>query len=94
MDKILELKGYAASLGLTYTKTKLETIIHEAEKNSSSYLTFLYDVLYGEIKYRQDKAKERRIKEAGFPYKKYLKDFDLDFCTSITKKNFHQQNTI
>ena len=53
MDKILELKGYAASLGLTYTKTELETIIHEAEKNSSSYLTFLYDVLYGEIKYRQ-----------------------------------------
>lgn len=90
MDKIPEIKGYAASLGLTYTKTELETIIHEAEKNSSSYLTFLYDVLYGEIKYRQDKAKERRIKEAGFPYKKYLKDFDLNFCTSITKKQFNQ----
>ena len=75
MDKISEIKGYAASLGLTYTKTGIETIVHEAEKNSSSYLTFLYDVLYGEIKYRQDKAKERRIKEAGFPYKKYLKDF-------------------
>ena len=90
MDKISEIKGYAASLGLTYTKTGIETIVHEAEKNSSSYLTFLYDVLYGEIKYRQDKAKERRIKEAGFPYKKYLKDFDLNFCTSITKKQFNQ----
>ena len=90
MDKISEIKGYAASLGFTHTKTELETIVHEAEKNSSSYLTFLYDVLYGEIKYRQDKAKERRIKEAGFPYKKYLKDFDLNFCTSITKKQFNQ----
>ena len=50
MDKIYEIKGYAASLGLSYTKTELESIVHEAEKNSSSYLTFIYDVLYGEIK--------------------------------------------
>lgn len=90
MDKIQEIKGYASSLGLTHTRDDLETIIHEAEKAQSSYVEFIQDVLGGEIKYRQNKAKEKRIKEAGFPYKKYLKDFDLDFCRSITRKQLNQ----
>lgn len=90
MDKIQEIKGYASSLGLTHTRDDLETIIHEAEKAQSSYVEFIQNVLGGEIKYRQNKAKEKRIKEAGFPYKKYLKDFDLNFCQSITKKQLSQ----
>ena len=90
MDKIQENKGYASSLGLIHTRDALETIIHEAEKAQSSYVEFIQDVLGGEIKYRQNKAKEKRIKEAGFPYKKYLKDFDLDFCQSITRKQLNQ----
>lgn len=90
MDKIEEIKGYASSLGLIHTRDELETIIHEAEKVQSSYVEFIQDVLDGEIKYRQNKAKEKRIKEAGFPYKKYLKDFDLNFCQSITRKQLNQ----
>ena len=90
MDKIQEIKGYASSLGLTHTRDDLETIIHEAEKAQSSYVEFIQDVLGGEIKYRQNKAKEKRIKEAGFPYKKYLRDFDLNFCQSITRKQLNQ----
>ena len=90
MDKIQEIKGYASSLGLTHTRDDLETIIHEAEKAQSGYVEFIQDVLGGEIKYRQNKAKEKRIKEAGFPYKKYLKDFDLNFCQSITRKQLNQ----
>lgn len=90
MDKIQEIKGYASSLGLIHTRDDLETIIHEAEKSQSSYVEFIQDVLGGEIKYRQNKAKEKRIKEAGFPYKKYLNDFDLDFCQSITRKQLNQ----
>ena len=90
MDKIQEIKGYASSLGLIHTRDELETIIHEAEKTQSSYVEFIQDVLGAEIKHRQNKAKEKRIKEAGFPYKKYLKDFDLNFCQSITKKQLNQ----
>ncbi len=48
------------------------------------------EVLGSEIHYRQNKARERRIKEAGFPYKKYLKDFDLTFCQSITRRQLNQ----
>lgn len=34
--------------------------------------------------------RNRRIREAGFPYPKYLKDFDLSFCKAISKKQFKQ----
>ena len=90
MDKLQEIKNHASSLGLTHTRKELENLIHEAEMQQSSQVTFIGDVLSGEILYRQDRAKEKRIKEAGFPYKKYLKDFDLEFCQSITPKQLNQ----
>ena len=90
MDKLNNIRKYAASLGLVHTKNELETLIHDAEKSGSSYVTFLNDVLESEILYRQNKAKEKRIKEAGFPYKKFLKDFDLTFCQSLSQKQLNQ----
>ena len=90
MDNLLETRSYASSLGLVHTKNELETLIHEAEQKQSSYVTFINEVLGEEIRYRQDRAREKRIKEAGFPYKKYLKDFDLKFCQSITPKQLNQ----
>ena len=90
MDRLQEIRSYATSLGLVHTKNELEVLIHEAENNDAGYATFLCEVLGSEIHYRQDKARERRIKEAGFPYKKYLKDFDLNFCQSITRKQLNQ----
>ena len=90
MDKFQEIENHASSLGLTHTKKELERLIHEAEQKQSSYVSFIGDVLGSEISYRQDRAKDKRIKEAGFPYKKYLKDFDLNFCQSITPKQLSQ----
>ena len=90
MDKTQTIKASAATLGLTHTKVCLEDIIHTAEENDYSYLDFINYILDGEILYRQDKAKDKRIKEAGFPYPKYLKDFDLNFCKAISRKQFKQ----
>ncbi len=90
MDKTQTIKASAHTLGLTHTKISLEEILHTAEENDLTYLDFLSYVLDGEILYRQDKAREKRIKEAGFPYPKFLKDFDLSFCKAISKKQFKQ----
>lgn len=90
MEKINILKEQAASLSLYNTRDKLDEIIHRAEQEEISYTSFIENIFNGEIKYRHDKAQARRIKEAGFPFKKYLKDFDLGFCKSITKKQFKQ----
>ena len=90
MDKIQTLKTSARSLGLIHTRDALEEVIHTAETEQHSYLDFLTYVFDGEILYRQNKARDKRIKEAGFPYPKYLKDFDLTFCKAISKKQFKQ----
>lgn len=90
MEKIKILKEQAALLSLYNTRDKLDEIIHQAEQEEISYTSFIENIFNGEIKYRHDKAQARRIKEAGFPFKKYLKDFDLNFCKSITKKQFKQ----
>ncbi len=90
MDNLQEIKAYASTLSLIHTKNELEHLIHEAESKEISYTEFLLEILGSEIKHRQDKARERRIKEAGFPYPKYLKDFDLNFCHSLTRKQLNQ----
>lgn len=90
MDRIKELKEQAASLSLYNTRDKLEELIHQAEQEEISYTSFLENIFHGEIKYRHDKAQAKRIKEAGFPYPKYLKDFDLSFCKSLTNRQFKQ----
>ena len=90
MDRIKELKEQAASLSLYNTREKLEELIHQAEQEEISYTSLLENIFHGEIKYRHDKAQAKRIKEAGFPYPKYLKDFDLTFCKSLSRKQFSQ----
>ena len=59
MNNLQEIRTYATSLGLVHTKTELEKLIHIAEKEESGYLAFLQNVLGSEIRYRQNKAKEK-----------------------------------
>ena len=90
MDKLKELREQATSLSLYNIRDVLEKLIHKAEQEELTYTAFIAGVFGEEIRCRQEKAQAKRIKDAGFPYKKYLKDFDLDFCTSLTKKQFKQ----
>lgn len=94
MDKLDRLKELAATLSLHNTKNHLEEIIHQAEQENLSYLAFIELIFKGEIQYRHKKALDKRIKDAGFPYPKYLKDFDLNFCTSINKTQLQQMSEL
>lgn len=90
MDKLQEIKSDAGTLRLKNTRDNLENMIREAENSDCSYLEFIHNVLKNEILYRQQRAQERRIKEAGFPYEKKLKDFDIGFSNALSKKQFNQ----
>lgn len=90
MDRQKNLRDGCGTLGLAYTKDNLETIIHDANEKELSHLEFLNSIVSGEIRYRQQRATERRTKEAGFPYPKSLADFDLTFCQALSKKQFDQ----
>ena len=84
------LMDACSMLRLTNTQASLETLLHDAEQKDLTYLDFLSKVLQEEILYRQRKAKDRRVKEAGFPYPKSLDDFDLKFCQALSKRQFSQ----
>lgn len=90
MDKIAALKEQASSLSLYNTRDKMEELLHDAETGEVTYTEFMQSLFDGEIRYRHAKAEARRIKDAGFPYPKYLKDFDLSFCKVINAKQFKQ----
>lgn len=90
MDKLQTVKASARTLGLINTRDNIETLLHDAQEEGLSYLDFLIKVTDAEILYRQNKARDKRIKEAGFPYPKYLKDFDLGFCKALTRRQLSQ----
>ena len=90
MTNLDVLKKYAASLGLYSTKKNIDELLVSAEKEQPSYSKFLEKVFADEFTYKQQRALEQRLKNAGFPYVKTLEEFDLNFCKSISKKQLEQ----
>ena len=90
MDEKKRLRDACTSLGFTSIRDDLDTILHDADQDQCTYLEFLTRTVLGEVQYRQQKARDRRVKEAGFPYAKHLEDFDLNFCQALSKRQFAQ----
>jgi len=72
-----EIKSYASLLKLNAIKTGADESITDAQNNQLSYEEFLYRLLQKEYDIRHYNAIQSRIKNAGFPYKKYLEDIDI-----------------
>lgn len=68
----------------------LDRILETALKEDTTCLQFLEQVLQMEVKHRQDKALETRMKQAQFPYLATLDEFDFSFQQSITKRHMQQ----
>lgn len=73
MTNIQEL---ASQLKLSYIRDNAETLIAEARHTRQDYADFLESLLLREAERRTENGITRRIKEAHFPIKKYLVDFD------------------
>lgn len=82
MNNNNEIKDYAKKLGLA----NLYNSEFEPIDESVSCLEFLLNCLKDEYSYRQQKAKERRIKQAQIPSFKSFEEFDTNFQKSISKK--------
>ena len=90
MGNIEQIKHSAQTLNLTGLKTNAEQLIKNAEEKDSTYSEFLSYVLISELQFRMERAKNKRIKEAGFPYIRKLEDFDLSFQKSLTERQLKQ----
>ena len=90
MGNIEQIKHSAQTLNLTGLKSNTEQLIKNAEEKDSTYAEFLSHVLISELQFRMERAKNKRIKESGFPYVRKLEDFDLSFQKSLTERQLKQ----
>lgn len=69
---------------------QIEEILITPLNQSISYEKFLEELLLCEIKGREEKRFERRLRNASFPEYKTLEQFDLNEQPSLSKRQFNQ----
>jgi len=74
----MEIKELTVPLQLAYIGRNFGQLVQEAKHIKMGYAEFLMDALSKELEQRESNRVQRRIKEAKFPYKKYLVDLDLN----------------
>lgn len=66
----------AIQLKLPYIKTNHQELINEANHTKMTYEEFLETLLEREYELRKNNGIKTRLRQAKFPYPKYLEDFD------------------
>jgi DNA replication protein DnaC len=78
------------ALNLHSIEGQLDHYLSKAGEQDWSYLDFLHRMVEREIKDREEKSRERRLKQANLPYHKTIEEFDFEFQRSVTKKQMNQ----
>ncbi len=73
-------------LGLTQLAQALPTLLDEARQQQLSYEAFLRQALDTEVKGRQQRALERRLRAARLPAHTRLEAFDFSFQPSVSER--------
>ena len=74
----MDIKDITRTLQLPYLGNNFDFLVEEAINTKMGYAEFIIDALTKELEQRQENRVQRRIKEARFPYRKYLNDLDLN----------------
>lgn len=68
--------------------------IEEAYRLNQSYEEFLKDILVEAYDVRKENGRKNRIRNARFPYKKYLDELQVDYLPEDAKKKFKELKTL
>jgi DNA replication protein DnaC len=72
----MNIHELAMNLKLPYTKSYYQELIDEAIHTNMSHQEFLSELLEREYELRRNNGIKTRMKQAKFPYLRYLEDFD------------------
>lgn len=72
-------------LHLLYIQSNYQTLAHKAAEQQRSYLDYLAQLVEGEFITREMRSIERRIKNARFPVRKTLDDFQWSWPKKINR---------
>src|SRR4029453_6294356 len=70
-------------------RSRFAEIADAAQRQQMTYRGFLAELLMAECEDRDRRRSERRIKAAGFPRSKWLKDFDFDANPNVEPALVH-----
>ena len=85
---------YAKGLKLSYLQSDLNELLKEARHRDLDYEDFLELYLSREHERRQNNGIKRRLRQAKFPVKKYLEDFDKSKYKSEFSSKFKELETL
>jgi DNA replication protein DnaC len=74
----MSIKELTTPLQLAYIGRNFERLVEEAAHTKMRHADFMINALTKEIEQRRENRIQRRVKEARFPYRKYLEDLELD----------------
>jgi len=88
------IREYAKYLKLTYISSNVDEELKKAKMLDMAPDKFLEEILHQEMIGRSERSKINRIKSAGFPYKKYLSDYDPDRMPEGARKYLNELKTL
>lgn len=89
-DSLENLQNCFKQLRLTETAIELPNLFRKAEQESWTYRELVQEMVQFELKKREEKSIEKRMKWAKFPYFKTMKEFNLSDQTSISRRQLDQ----
>lgn len=90
MSTYKQLEKSMRTLRLAETSEYLPELLKKADSQSLSYSQFLLEVTSYELKRREEKLIEKRLKWATFPVYKTLDEFSLKQQPSLNQKQFNK----
>lgn len=90
----MSIKEDAKYLTLSYIYNHHEELITEAEDTNMPSRAFLEDVLSREVQQRRKNGIKRRLRDAHFPYRKYMVDFQTDHMSDDLASQIRKLQTL
>lgn len=90
MKEIRQIKEYADYLRLTNLRNNAETLIHQAQIDNPTYMELIHDIVYQEVRQRQQSDLEKRRKLAKMLKNSDLDKYDFNHVNGIDKQQFKQ----
>lgn len=90
----MNIKELSSRLRLSYISNNYEEEIKEAKQTNLEYNEFLSKLFKNELIQRKENGTKKRIRDAKFPYKKYLEDFDKKVYNREFINTFNELETL
>jgi DNA replication protein DnaC len=89
-----EAKDYIKALKLSGIRGDLETKLAYAYKNDEPYEEIIRDIFRQAYDVRKENGRKRRIRNAKFPYMKYLEDLKKDYLPEAAQKKLKELSSL